>query len=151
LLTSFIVVIDLMHAPHRGKGNWMIASNRWNPALGDLTLVEAFKRIDRSHTVEEFYEQIGMEKFYKYNFIANSKYGTIEFRQAEAYGDGVKAVAWVASSSFLHLWCSMQNLTTSLAIHFGVCIGCSDGGEVGVDRVGGVGGSGGNPRGVVEA
>ncbi|KAF8537323.1 hypothetical protein BDD12DRAFT_982216 [Trichophaea hybrida] len=89
------VVVDLMHAPHRGKGNWMIASNRWNPALRDLTLVEAFERIDKAYTLVEFYEQIGPEKFFKYNFIANSKYGTIEFRQAEAYGDGEKAVAWV--------------------------------------------------------
>jgi hypothetical protein len=89
------VVIDLMHAPHRGKGNWMISSNRWNPVLRDHTLVDALRTVLSAQTVDELYEVVGSTKFVKVNFIANRVYGTVEFRQAEAYGDGTRAVEWI--------------------------------------------------------
>ena len=91
----YVVVIDLMHPPHRGSENWMIGSNRWTPSLKELSLAEAVAEIDRLLTLESFYGLLGREKFFKYNFAANDKYGTVEFRQAEASGDGARATAWV--------------------------------------------------------
>ena len=90
-----VVVIDLMHPTYRGSENWMIGSNRWTPSFKDLSLTEAVGEIDRLRTLERFYRLLGREKFFKYNFAANMKYGTVEFRQAEACGDGARAISWV--------------------------------------------------------
>ena len=93
-------VIDLMHAPHRGRATWMIASNRRNASLGDLTLTEVFAAIDDARCLEAFYGVLGDGKFYKYNFIANRAYGTVEFRQAEGHIDVDRIVRWVRFLSF---------------------------------------------------
>jgi len=88
-------VIDLMHAVHRVEANWMIASNRWNPAVRGLTIDAAFAAIDATITTEEFLNVVGNKKWFKYNFIPNDMYGTIEFRQSEAHGDPNQAVEWI--------------------------------------------------------
>jgi hypothetical protein len=87
--------LDSYHASWRRKGTWMCNSNRYNPGLAKLTILEAFAKIDRCTTLDEFYRVVGEAKFQKYNFRANSLYGTIEFRQAEAYGDHVRANKWI--------------------------------------------------------
>lgn len=73
----------------------MIASNRRNPQLRGLNVAAAFRKIDRAADLETFYRIIGPAKFYKYNFIANTDYGTIEFRQAEGHKDPVRAIDWI--------------------------------------------------------
>lgn len=88
-------VIDLMHAAHRVEENWMIASNRWNPAVRGLTIEEAFSVIDATLSTQEFLNVVGNRKWHKYNFTTNDMYGTIEFRQSEAHGNPKKAVEWI--------------------------------------------------------
>jgi hypothetical protein len=87
--------LDSYHAPWRREGTWMCQSNRHNPELEGLTILETFAKIDRTTCTEDFYGVVGAHKFMKYNFSANTLYGTIEFRQAEAYAGYSKAIKWV--------------------------------------------------------
>jgi len=87
--------IDLMHAAHRTEENWMISSNRWNPAMQGSTTEGVIEVIEASLTEADFLNVVGNRKWFKYNFMTNAMYGTIEFRQSEAHGDPQKAVEWI--------------------------------------------------------
>ncbi|KAG6919746.1 hypothetical protein DXG01_001580 [Tephrocybe rancida] len=85
-------------------------SNRFNPTLADLTLVEIYVRIQGVTDIAELsallnyvkdnssnpeaYDGYHDSKFYKVNFTSLAKHSTVEFRQPEGTVSAKSAIGW---------------------------------------------------------
>lgn len=95
-VVMFERLIDRMHPESRlDHTSWMIGSNRSSNNLAALSIAEIFDTFDSCKTSRDLGNSVGRDRFVKYNFSANDKYGTVEFRQALGTGDPKELIDWV--------------------------------------------------------
>ncbi|RPA96613.1 hypothetical protein L873DRAFT_1810957 [Choiromyces venosus 120613-1] len=92
----FESTLDHYHPPHRRPYvNWCIQSNRYSNGFKSLSKSAIIKELYEAENLDELIKLISPTKFFKYNFNSLKKYGTIEFRQADAAISMDQAVEWI--------------------------------------------------------
>jgi len=92
----FESTLDHYHPLHRGPaGNWCIHSNRHNDNVKHFAKSSIMRKLEDADTFQELINLISPHKFFKYNFNSLKRYGTVEFRQADASIGAERAVQWI--------------------------------------------------------
>ena len=92
----FESTLDHYHPLHRAPAwNWCIHSNRENDNLTHFAKSTIMRKLEDAGTFQELINLISPHKFFKYNFNSLKRYGTVEFRQADASIGTDQAVQWI--------------------------------------------------------
>lgn len=96
-VVMFERLIDRMHPESRlDQVSWIIRSNRSSSDhIAASSMSDIFGYFDSCKTTEQLVNLMGRDRFVKYNFTANDRYGTVEFRQALGTGNSKEVIDWV--------------------------------------------------------